>query len=248
MNIFYFRYNKLSQKPFALEKTLIYYNELTVVLKGELSYLIDEKPILVKAGECLYLRPGTLRERLSSEQAEYLSFNFYGGNTVKLPTLFSNAISTEIKMLFTVCSEIYSKHLVWIDKINKALELIVSLLEDKYASRDENPIIISIKRFIKNNLGAKLTLADISNHVGYSTCHCDTLFKKETGNSIINYLIDERIAEAKRLLEEGSFSLKSIADATGFIDYNYFSRMFKKTTGKNPSEYKAMCKKSVINY
>lgn len=248
MNIFYFRYNKLSQKPFALEKTLIYYNELTVVLKGELSYLIDEKPILVKAGECLYLRPGTLRERLSSEQAEYLSFNFYGGNTVNLPTLFSNALSTEIKMLFTVCSEIYSKHLVWIDKINKALELIVSLLEDKYASRDENPIIISIKRFIKNNLGAKLTLADISNHVGYSTCHCDTLFKKETGNSIINYLIEERIAEAKRMLEEGSFSLKSIADATGFIDYNYFSRIFKKVTGKTPTEFKSICKRTTTYY
>ena len=243
MKTFYFRHNKLSQKPLILKKQPIHYYELTVVLKGELSYVINNKPILVKAGDCLYLKPGMIRQRINDDQAEYLSFNFYDSRAFNLPTHFSDALSTEIKILLTVCDEIYLKHFDWSDKIGKALELIFTLLEGRYASLDENPIIISIKRYIKTNLKEKLTLTDIAKQVGYSACHCDTIFKKKTGNSIINYLIEERIDEAKRLIEEGSTPLKIISDNIGFLDYNYFSRIFKKITGKTPTEYKSLCMK-----
>ena len=248
METFYFRHNKLSQKPILLKKVTIYYYELTVVLKGELLYKIGNKSVLVKAGDCLYLKPGMVRQRVNDNQAEYLSFNFYDSRAFNLPTHFNNALSTEIKILLTVCDEIYLKHFDWSDKIGKALELIFALLEGRYASLDENPIIVSIKRFIKNNLKEKLTLTEIAKHVGYSACHCDTIFKKETGNSIINYLIEERIDEAKRLIEEGSSSLKTVADSSGFLDYNYFSRIFKKVTGKTPTEFKSICKRTTTYY
>ena len=243
METFYFRHNKLSQKPLLLKKLPVHYHELTVVLKGELSYVINNKDILVKAGDCLYLKPGMVRQRTKDDQAEYLSFNFYSVRDFQLPTYFADALSAEIKILLTVCDEIYVKHFDWSDKISKALELIFALLESRYAALDENPIIVTIKRFIKTNLKEKLTLADIARHVGYSACYCDTIFKKETGNSIINYLIEERIDEAKRLIEEGALSLNTISDNTGFLDYNYFSRIFKKITGKTPTEYKSLCMK-----
>jgi AraC-like DNA-binding protein len=181
-----------------------------------------------------------VRQRLYSENAEYISFNFYDVIPRLLPTHFIDAVSAEIKMLLTVCDEIFLKHVDWPHKIDKALELIFYLLEDRYASIDENPTTATIKRFIKNNLKNKLTLYDIARHVGYSPCHCDTLFKKETGYSIIKYLVNERICEAKRLLEEGTLSLKNIAESVGFEDYNFFSRTFKKFTGRTPTEYKSL--------
>lgn len=243
MDIIYFRHNKLSQKIFLLDNSRICYSELTIVIKGELCYLINGERFSVKAGDCLYLKPSMMRQRLDSEKAEYLSFNFHDTRFFDIPTLFHNTLSSEIKMLINVCDEIHLKYIEWSGRIGKVLDLILTLLEDKYASVDDNPIVISIKRFVRENLRNKLTLADIANHVGYSLCHCDTIFKKETGDSIINYLITERIAEAKRLLEEGGSSLKTVADDLGFSDYNYFSRIFKKVTGKTPTEYKALCMK-----
>ena len=70
------------------------------------------------------------------------------------------------------------------------------------------------------------------------------LFKKETGKSIINYLLDERLESAKMLIREGSLSLSDIAVETGFSDYNYFSRIFKKRVGVSPISYK----KNIIGF
>lgn len=240
MRIFYFRHNSLSQKPYSLENSIMHFNELTIVIKGELSYIIDGQPFIVKAGDCLYLKTGTLRQRLESKQAEYISFNFYDDVAFDLPTHLPNSLCAEIKMLLAVCDEIYLKSFNWADKLDKALELILYVLEDGLTSLDEKPVITAIKRFIKNNLKEKLSLAEISKHVGYSPSHCDTLFKNETGVSIINFLIEERITEAKRLLQEGYLSLKKVAENVGFLDYNFFSRTFKKITGKTPTEYKSI--------
>ena len=63
------------------------------------------------------------------------------------------------------------------------------------------------------------------------------MFKKHEGVSIINYLISQRITEAKRLLIEGSTSLKDVATLVGYNDYNYFSRIFKKNVGCSPKDF-----------
>jgi two-component system response regulator YesN len=63
------------------------------------------------------------------------------------------------------------------------------------------------------------------------------VFKKNEGVSIINYLISQRITEAKRLLTEGATSLKDVATLVGYNDYNYFSRIFKKNVGCSPKDF-----------
>ena len=57
---------------------------------------------------------------------------------------------------------------------------------------------------------------------------------------MIDYLLQIRMEAAKRLLSEGSFALGAVAEAVGFDDYNYFSRVFKKRTGYTPTEYKKL--------
>lgn len=239
MNTFYFRHNDQSTPTGAIICTQIAYNDLTFVLKGSLKYTINDKPIVANAGDCIFIPSGSSRLRDAGENNEYISFNFYKTPSIHMPTHMTSIISRDIKLMLGVCDEIYAKYHNWAEKIDKALELIIKLLVDKLSALEENPIIVSIKRYIRLNIRNKLTLCDVSNHVGYSPNHCDTIFKKETGDSIINYLINERVAEAKRLLDEGVLSLRNIAEAVGFEDYNYFSRTFKKVTGKTPTEYKS---------
>ncbi len=240
MNTFYFRHNNAIQSAPAIACARINYNDLTFVLKGSLKYEINGQAIKVSAGDCIFIQQGSNRIRESSEPCEYISFNFYSHPQFLLPVYMENAISRDVKLLLGVCDEIYAKYNDWFNKIDKALELLLKLLADKLSSLEENPTIVTIKRYIRQNLKSKLALSEIANHVGYSPNHCDTIFKKETGDSIINYLISERISEAKRLLDEGVLTLKSIAEAVGFEDYNYFSRTFKKITGTTPTEYKSL--------
>ena len=78
--------------------------------------------------------------------------------------------------------------------------------------------------------------------------YCDIIFKRETGQSIIGYLTDQRIIEAKKLLIDSLLSLKEVAENVGFEDYNYFSRIFKKKTGYTPTQFRNLVNKSQNNH
>ncbi|MBI4978057.1 MAG: helix-turn-helix domain-containing protein [Spirochaetes bacterium] len=70
----------------------------------------------------------------------------------------------------------------------------------------------------------------------YITQHL--LFKKNTGRSPQQFLLDLRIKESRMLLGVNGLSLREIARQTGFRDPYYFSRIFKKKTGKSPAAYR----------
>lgn len=65
-------------------------------------------------------------------------------------------------------------------------------------------------------------------------------FKRSTGSTLIDYLQNLRIEEAKRLLETGNKPLDEIAYAAGYDDPSFFRRLFKRRTGVNPSEYRRL--------
>ncbi|MBQ7349139.1 MAG: helix-turn-helix transcriptional regulator [Clostridia bacterium] len=238
MNINYYRHNKNVLKVLAIENSRINFNELTFAIKGELIYTINNATVTVKAGDAVFLPEGSVRHRSSTNAADYVSFNFTG-SAPNLPTHLENCLTGEIKLLITLCDEIYAKYSEWKSKISDATSLILKLLNEKLSSREENPVVLEIKRYIQSHLSKKLCLKDIADKVGYSPNYCDTLFRTHAGTSILNHVIERRIAEAKLLLTEGALSLTEIAEAVGFEDYNYFSRTFKKKSGYTPTEFKS---------
>lgn len=64
------------------------------------------------------------------------------------------------------------------------------------------------------------------------------LFKRETGFSLTNYIIYERIEEAKRMLAGTDKSVSEIATRCGFQNISYFSRQFRRFTGVTPREFR----------
>jgi transcriptional regulator GlxA family with amidase domain len=65
-------------------------------------------------------------------------------------------------------------------------------------------------------------------------------FKSATGNSLIEYVQNLRIEEAKRLLESGDLPIEEISAQTGYSDTSFFRRVFKRLTGLTPSHYRRM--------
>lgn len=92
--------------------------------------------------------------------------------------------------------------------------------------------------FMKENMEKKISLDDISSHVGYSPSHFATLFHKQTGYSPVNYLNHLKIQQACHLLDFTSMKINQICYKIGIDDSYYFSRLFTKTMGISPREYR----------
>jgi len=92
--------------------------------------------------------------------------------------------------------------------------------------------------YMRENVRKKLTLKEISEYVGFSASHFSGLFQRKTGHSPLNYLIHLKIQEACHYLDFSDMKINQICMLVGFEDPFYFSRIFTKTMGSSPSDYR----------
>ena len=94
------------------------------------------------------------------------------------------------------------------------------------------------KEYIKQHFSKEIFLEEVAKFVDISPYYFSKLFKEEAGQNFIDYLTSLRIDKAKELLSSPERSMKEICIEVGYSDPNYFSRIFKKTTGYTPTEYR----------
>jgi len=93
--------------------------------------------------------------------------------------------------------------------------------------------------YIEQHFCENISLADVADAISISKNYLANLFKKELDITLINYVTNLRIEEAKRLLRQGNLKMYEVAGAVGYNDYAYFSQLFKKHTGVTLSAYKS---------
>lgn len=74
--------------------------------------------------------------------------------------------------------------------------------------------------------------------MGYTEYYFSHKFKKEVGCSVTDFIIKEKISQAKLMLEGTNDTIQSISDALSFSNRSYFYTCFQKLTGLSPSEYR----------
>lgn len=90
------------------------------------------------------------------------------------------------------------------------------------------------KKYIDEHMAEELKINDIAAAVGLSRTKLYEVFNAETGMGIAAYIREKRLLRARHLLKETGCSVTQAAQQTGFSDYNYFSRIYKKRFGLSP--------------
>lgn len=101
-----------------------------------------------------------------------------------------------------------------------------------------SPCISRIVDYIEQHYAQDICLKTISNELNINAAYLGQLFKSETGQLFSAYLNRVRIEAAQKLLEETSLSLNDISVQCGYVNISYFYNIFKKHTGKTPSQYR----------
>lgn len=98
--------------------------------------------------------------------------------------------------------------------------------------------------FMQKNTNKCLRLVEIAKHVNLSESHLSKIFRNKTGTSPMDYFINLKMQEAIRLLSNHKMQIKEVAYTLGYNDPFYFSRIFSKHIGSNPTSFLKTSKRS----
>lgn len=113
----------------------------------------------------------------------------------------------------------------------------------KHSAGQYSKVVRETILLIDSDLAADLTLSSLAANQKISAGYLSTVFKKETGKTVSEFIRDKRIKHAAHLLLTTHLQIQTIALHCGIMDVQYFSKIFKKQTGKTPKEYRESMKK-----
>ena len=109
-----------------------------------------------------------------------------------------------------------------------------------FRSPNKKYAVRQIEQYLQEHYREKISLEQIASNMYLSSFYISKIFKSETGDSPINYLIGIRMEKAKELLtEHPDASLQEVAVRVGYDDVYHFSKLFKKYYGISPGHYKS---------
>lgn len=98
----------------------------------------------------------------------------------------------------------------------------------------------TVRRYIDEHLQEELSRESLAEMVYLNADYLARVFKKEVGDSIGNYIMNQRMNIAKELLEKTDQPINAIAIRVGYDNFSYFSKVFKTETSYTPKEYRKM--------
>jgi AraC-like DNA-binding protein len=116
--------------------------------------------------------------------------------------------------------------------------VVLSLRDLEQRGAEPGSKAAKARSLIDRRFSEPLTPAEIAAGLYISPRHLRQVFRQEFGLSPLAYLVNRRIDEAKRLLAASDRPIQAVAEACGFGDAFYFSRVFRKVVGASPSAYR----------
>ena len=231
----------------SLQSSSVY--KIHLVTNGTGRIHIAGNVLALNKGDVFFTFPGTPYCIESLESFHYMYISFLGTRANMI--LDKLQISPQ-NFLFPGCEEIRDFWENGLATIKETADLIAESillysfyylgnkiipLESEDTSNQNNAFLI-IKKYIDDNFFQhKLSLETISAELSYSPKYISTVFKKWFKVGITEYLNTIRIQNACTLISQGYTNVSDIANRCGYVDAQYFSKVFKKRIGVSPKIY-----------
>jgi AraC-like DNA-binding protein len=226
------------------------FNILAMATSGEAIYEVENKRFVVKKNDILFFSKGFPHTAQSSSNNPW---SFYSvAFDIDVYNNSENMFADNDYIIFPpmpiLASGFNEMNSLWIGKrpgyLIKCRSILLNILYTLIRETHSRTFDIqhykkidNIINLIQKNYMKSYSVEELANIAGLSSSHFRLIFKKITGMSVIQYQNYVKINVAKDLLMSNSCNVTEAALATGFSDIYYFSRLFKKITGQNPSKY-----------
>lgn len=105
-------------------------------------------------------------------------------------------------------------------------------------TKNYSPLVLYMCTYIDKHILEVISLETMSEELCYDTYYLTTLFRKNTGKTIKNYILEKKVEQAKILLSSTQMEIQEISDYLSFKSSSYFCTQFKKITGESPLSYR----------
>lgn len=224
--------------------------DLFYVWSGEGTLQLNNKSYEISKGHCFLFKPGDYTSATHNPQnplvITYIHFDVpehtpliprahrIVENTIRFEALLSQCV--RLFLVPAYGSEVEVKLII--------KQLMIHLLreeldEEELIADQSNKLqetIHEIANFIQQQPGKAHTIESLAARASLSPRYFSQKFKEIMGQTVKSYIVYSRIKRAEHLLHYTGLTVTEAADALGYNDLHFFSRQFKKYTGRNPSD------------
>jgi len=104
--------------------------------------------------------------------------------------------------------------------------------------RSGESLLAEVFTVIDRHRSEPLSLRDVASELGMTPGHLTTVVRRRTGRTVQEWIIERRMTEARNLLSDTELPVAEIARRVGMSDPGYFSRLFRRTHGTSPREWR----------
>jgi len=236
------------------------YYHLLYVLSGKTGFIVDDKCYDAKKDTCFIVPPNTIHEmqKVVDDTVTCYEVKFYIYDQFLIDVLnrsgviFGGNPFLEELMLFIVNNGL-SRAFDYSDLVETFLYTFIayqtreSIISNGNISNSHlidttgySEVSSSIVSYIEENYTNQINLDMIAASIGYNKNYICSVFKKDTGIPIIDYLNFVRIRQVVIYLSYSEIDVSLACTRVGFLNVSHFNRTFKKFTGLSPTAYKKM--------
>ena len=132
--------------------------------------------------------------------------------------------------------ELYRNGMKSVDNMKKLLHHVAENFAVPVPASDQKAVVDKVRRYIGEHLENELRRDELAEYVHLNPDYLTRIFKKETGCTIKEYIIRQKLEEAKMLLRTTSPPISFIAAKVGYCNFSHFSYAYKKVLGITPQE------------
>ena len=229
--------------------------QLLYISAGKLHLYVDGEERIITKGNMLLFRPGETQiyNLYSADKPETYWVHFTGSDVDLLldyygmpkdENVFFTGTSPDYQWLFKqMIQELQLCRVNYEDLLNMNLRHIFLMINRflKEGTELDSDALDEVERathYFNENYNLNICIKDYANERHMSECWFNRTFKHVTKVTPMQYIIQLRMTNALNLLEHTSYNIIQVANAVGYDDAYYFSRLFKKNIGVSPTEYR----------